>query len=110
MEFNFNIFFDIKPSKTLFKVLSAIQRENYNNWIEQAMEKELLIMEFGVGFNTPGVIRWPFERIINAHSNATFLRVNKDYPFVQMDIKNKTVSMEENVGKIIRDLKEMVDS
>ncbi len=35
--------------------------------------------EIGVGFNTPGVIRWPFERITRAFPDAYLVRINAGY-------------------------------
>jgi NAD-dependent SIR2 family protein deacetylase len=38
------------------------QKEAYLGWLEQAVTKNLLVMEFGVGYNTPGIIRMYLKR------------------------------------------------
>ena len=40
------------------------QEERYSAFVQQAADKRLLLLEFGVGFNTPVIIRMPFERFI----------------------------------------------
>jgi hypothetical protein len=39
----------------------------YRRWLDGVLAKKLLVMEIGVGFNTLGIIRWPFERLVNIH-------------------------------------------
>ena len=36
------------------------QWQAYTRWLAGTLNKELLILELGVGFGTPTVIRWPF--------------------------------------------------
>ncbi len=35
----------------------------YQEFLEQAMDHKPVLLELGVGFNTPGIIRYPFERL-----------------------------------------------
>ncbi len=35
----------------------------YKNFINNNIDKKLVLIELGVGFNTPGIIRFPFERL-----------------------------------------------
>ena len=44
-------------------------------WIRSAMDAPLLIVEIGAGFNTPGVVRWPLERLARTHPDARFVRM-----------------------------------
>jgi len=37
-----------------------------------------VLLELGVGFNTPGIIRFPFEKLAAMHPNVTLIRVNRD--------------------------------
>jgi O-acetyl-ADP-ribose deacetylase (regulator of RNase III) len=59
-----------------------IEQERYIDWLESTIDKKLCIIELGVGFNTPVVIRWPFERLTFAHENApgseAFLKVQDE--------------------------------
>jgi NAD-dependent SIR2 family protein deacetylase len=50
------------------------QRERMSQWLTQATGR-LLVLEFGAGFNTPGVVRWPLERLVRQRG-AAFVRVN----------------------------------
>jgi NAD-dependent SIR2 family protein deacetylase len=55
------------------------ERQRYYSWVESAIDKKLCIIEIGIGFNTPVVIRWPFDRLTYAHDNAHLFRINKAY-------------------------------
>ncbi len=58
-------------------------------WLQNATKKKLLIIEIGVGFNTPSVIRWPLEQITQRHQQAHLVRINAHYPQVPHEISDK---------------------
>jgi len=45
-----------------------------------ASDRRLLLLEFGVGFNTPVIIRFPFEQMAAQFPDTTLVRFNRDYP------------------------------
>jgi hypothetical protein len=53
--------------------------------VEHALrDGSLLLLELGVGYNTPGIIRYPFERIASRFKRANLVRMNRDYPEVEL--------------------------
>ena len=56
------------------------QALRYQEFVEQASIKRLLLLELGVGFNTPVIIRFPFERMAAQFPQTTLVRFNRDYP------------------------------
>lgn len=69
------------------------QAQRFIKWVEKSFEKDLLILEIGSGFNTPGVIRWPMERIMNSHSKSNIIRVNLEHPEVPKEIAGRALSL-----------------
>lgn len=52
----------------------------YNQFIEKnSKQKKVLLLELGVGYSTPSIIRYPFEKLVRIHENWTLIRINKDY-------------------------------
>ena len=49
-----------------------------NKFLERSGSGKLLLLEFGVGFNTPSIVRYPFERIAATHGDSLLIRVNRD--------------------------------
>lgn len=82
------------------------QSKNYEDFLDRTKNKNVVLLEIGVGFNTPGIIRFPFEQMAYNNSKTTLIRINKDYPQAMLEIKNKIISFDENTNKIIEDLKE----
>lgn len=39
----------------------------------------MVLLEIGVGFNTPGIIRFSFEQMTANNVKTTLIRINKDY-------------------------------
>lgn len=82
------------------------QSKEYKNFLDITKNKNIVLLEIGVGFNTPGIIRFPFEQMVYNNKNATLIRINKDSPLSILEIKNKMISFDENTNQVIKDLKE----
>lgn len=62
-----------------------------NTFIEQAGNQKLLLLELGVGFNTPSIVRYPFEQIAAKNADSLLIRVN------QADITARYVHASERI-------------
>jgi NAD-dependent SIR2 family protein deacetylase len=82
------------------------QFHNYHNWLQVSANKNILIFELGVGFNSPGVIRWPFERIVYQRAHVQFVRINAKDPEVPDSIKGKSISIEKDIKDVLFALQE----
>ena len=80
--------------------------QRYDEFLNKIQNKNVVLLEIGVGFNTPGIIRFPFEQMTATNERITLIRINKDYPLTMLEIKNKTILFDEETNKIIQDLKE----
>ena len=78
----------------------------YDEFLNKIQNKNVVLLEIGVGFNTPGIIRFPFEQMTANNLRTTLIRINKDYLSPMLEIENKTISFDEDTNKIIEDLKE----
>lgn len=69
------------------------QWTNYQKWLTKTLNHKLLILELGVGFRYPSVIRWPFEKVVAFNQKANMVRVNQMFPQIAEEIKEKAVSI-----------------
>jgi NAD-dependent SIR2 family protein deacetylase len=54
------------------------KQDKYVSFINSINEEDLILLELGVGFNTPTIIRLPFEKIAVAREIVKLIRVNQD--------------------------------
>jgi hypothetical protein len=78
----------------------------YENFINSNIDKKLVLIELGVGFNTPGIIRFPFERLAYEYENVTLIRVNDRYTNVAYELENNTnvITMKEDCATFIQNI------
>ncbi|MBR1558434.1 MAG: Sir2 silent information regulator family NAD-dependent deacetylase [Prevotella sp.] len=77
------------------------QAAAYQHFIEKAYKKRLLLLEFSVGFNTPFVIRFPFESMAAQFPQTTLVRFNRDYPQLTTEGIHRFISFTEDLTKTI---------
>lgn len=82
------------------------QYKNYEDFLDRTQNKNVVLLEIGVGFNTPGIIRFSFEQMAYDNLETILIRINKDYPQTMLEIENRTISFDEDTKQIIEDLKE----
>lgn len=51
---------------------------NYEHFLETYAHGHIFLLEIGVGFNTPSIIRYPFEALARINQKATLVRINPD--------------------------------
>ena len=77
-----------------------VMRKNYEDFLSR-IDGKLALLEIGVGFNTPAIIRYPFEQITYNSDNTTLIRINKEYADAIAENKDKTISFDEDVLEIL---------
>ena len=70
--------------------------ERYRTWLSCTLNKKLCILELGVGFQYPSVIRWPFEKTAFLNQKASFVRVNSKFSQISEELKGKAISIAKN--------------
>ena len=70
--------------------------KKYQFWLSTTLNKELAVLELGVGFQTPTVIRWPFEKTVFFNRKAWLIRVHREFSQISEEIKEKSTPVAEN--------------
>ncbi len=85
-----------------------IAADNFDKFLKTIKNKKIVLLELGVGFNTPAIIRFPFEKMMRANNNATLVRLNLDEAIVPKSFGKRAVGINEDLNKSISDLLERV--
>ncbi len=91
------------------------QASHYTEFVRRAVDKRLLLLEFGVGFNTPVIIRFPFERMTAQFPQTALVRFNRDYPLPSMQLpRDRFTTFVEDLPQIMNhltnnDIKDVTD-
>ena len=80
------------------------QSKAYEDFVNNAKDKKVILLELGVGFNTPIIIRFPFEQMTMQNKNWNLVRINKDNVITWNDIEEKSILIQEDIANIINKL------
>lgn len=76
----------------------------YQDFVDKTKNKKLVLLEIGVGYNTPTIIKYPFERMTYFDKDANLIRINKDYAVCPDEIRDKTILFNEDLKDILAHL------
>lgn len=76
----------------------------YTYWLSATLNKRVVILELGVGFQTPTVIRWPFEKTASINNKAHLYRIHGSFSQLSETVKGKADSISENSLEFLRNL------
>lgn len=77
------------------------QARRYTDFVHQASQGNLLLLEFGIGYNTPGIIRLPFEQMAQRYPNTTLVRFNRDNPEPYIEDLPRFIAFTEDIATIL---------
>ena len=78
--------------------------ERYGNFLHTRGDHRILFMELGVGYNTPGIIKYPFWQMTAQNSKATYVCVNYKEAGAPKEIADRSIVINADVGDTIEAL------
>lgn len=78
--------------------------ERYENFFRTRKGK-ILFLELGVGYNTPGIIKYPFWQMTAKNPDATYACVNYGEAVCPEDIREQSICIDGDIGQVIEELR-----
>ena len=80
--------------------------KRFGDFLNEALKskKNLLLLELGVGFNTPTIIRFPFEKLVKENKQVNLIRLNLNEAVIPGSIEQQAVGINKDIKQTIKDL------
>ena len=78
--------------------------ERYENFLRTRKNMPILFLELGVGYNTPGIIKYPFWQMTAENPKATYACINYGEAVCPGGIKRQAICIDGDIGKVLKDL------
>ena len=75
--------------------------KRYEKFMEDHRGQNVVFLELGVGYNTPGIIKYNFWKYAYNWRNAFYVCINKGDAYVPKEIENKTVGVDADLAEVI---------
>jgi len=84
--------------------------DHYATFLKEALEGRVVFLELGVGFNTPAIIRFPFEKMVFQCPEARLVRLNRHHAQGPKENAGKTLAFVEDMARVLSQLIEGRDA
>ncbi|MCM1304762.1 MAG: Sir2 silent information regulator family NAD-dependent deacetylase [Lachnospiraceae bacterium] len=78
--------------------------ERYNDFLRTRKNMHILFLELGVGYNTPGIIKYPFWQMAAGNRKAVYACLNKGEAVCPDEIKKQAICIDGDIGEIVEKL------
>lgn len=75
--------------------------ERYISFLAENKDKNVLFLELGVGWNTPGIIKYPFWQMTLKNKNATYVSINKGDVYVPNEILDRSILIDSDITEVV---------
>lgn len=76
----------------------------YNDFIHDHKKAFILLLELGVGYNTPGIVKFSFWKMAAENPKAVYACVNLGEACAPTEIRNRSICINADIGEILRQL------
>ena len=82
--------------------------KRYERFLKDNKHKRNVFLELGVGYNTPGIIKYPFWQYTCNLKDAFYICINKGQVDIPSEIKEKSICVDADILKVLTDIKRSV--
>ena len=79
--------------------------ERYENFLRTRQGQKLLFLELGVGYNTPGIIKYPFWQMTARNPEATYACINQGQAVCPHEIEKQSICIDGDIGEVLARLR-----
>lgn len=73
----------------------------YSDFLRRHDKTAVLFLELGVGYNTPGIIKYPFWEMTAANDKATYASVNSGQAVCPREIEEQSICIDGDIGEVL---------
>lgn len=77
----------------------------YQDFVCRHEGMRVLYLELGVGMNTPGIIKYPFWKMVYQNPKATYACVNLSEAYCPAEIRKRSICIDEDIDKVLKELR-----
>lgn len=74
----------------------------YQDFLARTKGKKILFLELGVGYNTPGIIKYPFWKFTKDNLNSTYVSINLGEKYCPHEIEDRSIIVDSPIEDIIK--------
>jgi NAD-dependent SIR2 family protein deacetylase len=100
-EMDFNLFWD---DRFVRDKGWHIAHDRYEAWLSEHKTGKMLYLELGVGFNSPGVIKYPFWQMTADNPDAVFATIDLNQPCTWKSIMDRSIVIQGDLDQAVSDL------
>ena len=78
--------------------------ERYSEFLRRHAGQKVLFWELGVGYNTPGIIKYPFWRMTAQNPNASYVCVNAGPMQLPPELGRQALCIRADIGAVLKQL------
>lgn len=78
--------------------------ERYENFLRTRKNRKILFLELGVGYNTPGIVKFSFWRMTEGNPKAVYACVNLGEASAPTEIRDRSICINADIGKVLEQL------
>lgn len=80
--------------------------DNYfHDFLTENLDKKMVLLELGVGFNTPTIIRFPFEHLVREHQNISLIRLNLEEAVIPESFGTRAIGINADIAQVLEDVR-----
>ena len=76
--------------------------QRYQKFLDENKEKKVLFLELGVGWNTPGIIKYPFMQMTYSFKDAFYVCINKGFNHIPKEIKDRSIVLDDDINLLVK--------
>lgn len=80
--------------------------ERYSEFLHSKGNGKIMFLELGVGYNTPGIIKYPFWHMTARNDEATYICINAGESVCPGEISKRAICIGEDIGKVLDEIVE----
>ena len=82
--------------------------ERYSDFLRRHAAGKVLYLELGVGYNTPGIIKYPFWHRTAQNPEATYACLNYGEAVCPEEIRKRAICIDADIAAVIRDIQQEI--
>lgn len=78
--------------------------KRYSDFLCRHQGQKILFLELGVGMNTPGIVKFPFWKMVQQNPQAAYVCINQNEAYAPREIMDRSICINADIGNILEQL------